>query len=156
MAFEKNLKDRTETELICLLYGIVGELEERNPGRRFTLDGHLIGSIGEAIAARQYNLTLLKASAEIHDAVSPCGKMVQIKATQVGRVALSSEPEHLLVLHLSKDGSATEVFNGPGRLAWHEAGKMQKNGQRPISIRKLKLLADSVIVSDRISTIKPV
>lgn len=156
MAFEKNLKDRTETELICLLYEIVGELEERNPGRRFTLDGHLIGSIGEAIAARQYNLTLLKASAEIHDAVSPCGKVVQIKATQVSRVALSSEPEHLLVLHLSKDGCATEIFNGPGHLAWNEAGKMQKNGQRPISIRKLKVLADSVIFSDRISTIKPV
>ncbi len=154
MIIDAKLKCKTETELICLLYDIVGELEARHPGRRFSLDGHLVGSIGEAIAAKKYGLTLHQASAETHDAISLCGKEVQIKATQVNRVALSSEPEHLLVLHLSKDGLTTEIYNGPGCLVWNAAGKMQKNGQRPISTRKLKMLADSVAAADRISTMK--
>lgn len=153
--FNDNLKCRTESELIQSLYEIVGELEQRNPGRRFTPDGHLIGSIGETIAARQYGLTLYPASAETHDARSPCGKEVQIKVTQIGRIALSSEPEHLLVLHLSPDGRVSEIFNGPGALAWNVAGKIQKNGQRPVSTRKLKKLAENVAVADRIRLLKP-
>lgn len=34
-------------EIIRELYKITAELEEKYPGRRFTPDGHLIGSIGE-------------------------------------------------------------------------------------------------------------
>lgn len=152
--FDDQWKCRTESELIRSLFEIVGELEQRNQGRRFTLDGHLVGSIGETIAAKQYGLTLYKASVETHDARSRCGKEVQIKATQVGRIALSSEPEHLLVLHLSQDGSVSELYNGPGAPAWNAAGTMQKNGQRPISVRKLKMLADNVAITDRISLVK--
>lgn len=33
------------------LFEIVKELEDDFPGRHFTLDGHLIGSIGEVMAA---------------------------------------------------------------------------------------------------------
>jgi len=33
------------------LYSIVDRLEELFPGRRFTPDGHLVGSIGEVLAA---------------------------------------------------------------------------------------------------------
>ncbi len=32
-------------------YSIVDRLEELFPGRRFTTDGHLVGSIGEVLAA---------------------------------------------------------------------------------------------------------
>ena len=37
--------------LIGRLYDIVDRLEELFPGRKFTPDGHLVGSIGEVIAA---------------------------------------------------------------------------------------------------------
>ena len=37
------------SEKIRALYTIVNELEIAYPGRRFTLDGHMIGSIGEVI-----------------------------------------------------------------------------------------------------------
>lgn len=39
---------------------------------------------------------------------------MQVKATQIDRVSLYSEPGHLIVLRLSRDGSAEEIFNGPG------------------------------------------
>ena len=37
--------------LVQDLYSIVDRLEELFPGRRFTPDGHLVGSIGEVLAA---------------------------------------------------------------------------------------------------------
>ncbi len=50
--------------LIGRLYDIVDRLEELFPGRKFTPDGHLIGSIGEVIAANLYGLELLPPRAE--------------------------------------------------------------------------------------------
>ena len=126
------------------LYKITNELETRYPGRKFTPDGHLVGSIGEVLVAEHYDLTLLPNSSETHDAVSKNGTFVQIKATQISRIAISSEPEHLIVIKLSRDGSWEEIYNGPGDLAWNNAGKMQKNGQRPISIAKLKEIMDTL------------
>ena len=126
------------------LYKITNELESSYPGRKFTLDGHLVGSIGEVIVAEHYGLTLLRNSSETHDAVSSTGKYVQIKATQVNRIAISSKPDYLIVIKLFSDGSWEEVYNGPGKLAWDSAGKMQKNGQRPISLSRLRSLMSSV------------
>jgi hypothetical protein len=53
---------------------------------------------------------------------------------------VSSQPDHLIVLHLTKHGAAAEAYNGPGKLAWDEAGRMQRNGQCPISLAKLRAL----------------
>ena len=130
--------------LIRKLYDLVAELERLFPGRKFTLDGHLVGSIGEVIAAAAYGLSLLPASTENHDAVAVDGRKVQIKATQGRSLGLRAEPEHLLVLHLAKDGSFAEIFNGPGSTAWMKAGKMQKNGTRPISVAQLRKLQSQV------------
>ena len=79
--------------LVQGLYSIVDRLEELFPGRRFTPDGHLVGSIGEVLAAATYDLELLPPSTERHDALSGDGRKVQIKATQVRSVSLSSEPD---------------------------------------------------------------
>ena len=131
-------------KLVRKIYRIVGELERLFPGRRFTPDGHLVGSIGEVLAQHRYALELLPPSYETHDAKSRRGELVQIKATQRRSVSLSSKPSHLLVLKLENTGHAHEIYNGPGALAWNEAGKMQKNGQRPISLEKLTRLMDEV------------
>ena len=135
------------------LYTITNELETRYPGRKFTPDGHLVGSIGEVLVAEHYDLTLLPNSSETHDAVSKDGKFVQIKATQINRIAISSEPDHLIVIKLSRDGGWEEIYNGPGDLAWNNAGKMQKNGQRPISLARLQSIMHSVDRKDVIARI---
>ena len=140
-------------EKIKMLYSVSRELEELFPGRHYTPDGHMIGSIGEALAACCYGLTLFEASAETHDAKAPDGRLVQIKATQIDRVALSSEPDWLLVLQIHPDGTFSEVYNGPGKLAWTHCGKMQKNGQQPISLTKLRSLQAEVPEADRLKRI---
>lgn len=137
-------------EKIQKLYRISHELEEMFPGRHYTPDGHMIGSIGEALAASCYGLTLFEASAQTHDAQAPDGRLVQIKATQIKRIAISGEPEWLLVLKIHKDGTFSEEYNGPGKLAWEHCGKMQKNGQRPISLAKLRELQTKVPQSEQL------
>ena len=135
------------------LYTIANELESSYPGRKFTIDGHLVGSIGEVIVAEHYGLELLRNSTETHDAVSADGKYVQIKATQINRSAISSEPDYLRVIKIFSDGSWEEVYNGPGKPVWDNAGKMQKNGQRPVSLSKLRSLMISVDKKDTIARV---
>ena len=90
--------------LIQDLYRLTARLEELYPGRRFTPDGHLVGSIGEVLAAARYGLALSKASELGHDATASDGRRVQIKVTQGKRVALSSAPDFLIVLKLHRSG----------------------------------------------------
>ena len=90
--------------LIQELYKIVGRLEELFPGRPFTPDGHMVGSLGEVIVAHYYNLDLEKPSVEGYDAVDALGRKVQIKATQGNSIALRSEPEWLIVIKILKTG----------------------------------------------------
>jgi hypothetical protein len=137
-------------ELIVELYGIVGELERLYEGRRFTPDGHLVGSLGEVYAAAAYGLELCVASTPVYDAVAPDGRLVQIKATQINRVALSAEPDHLLVLAVRPDGTFEEIYNGPGVEPWRLAGPMQKTGQRSIGLATLRRLAAAVPPEQRI------
>src|SRR5262245_63415335 len=99
-------------------------------GRHFTPDGHMVGSLGEALARYHYRIELAAASLYCHDGTCD-GKQVQIKATQGKRIALSSEPEHLLVLLLLRDGSIEERYNGPGGPVWKTVAHKPrpKNGQ---------------------------
>ena len=145
-----NLKNKSLSEIIQELFATVRELESRYPGRKFSIDGHLLGSIGEVIAAEHYGLTLLKNSFEKHDAVDKQNRMVQIKATQINRIAISSEPDYLIVIQIAPNGSWLEIYNGSGSRVWNNAGKMQKNGQRPVSIAKLKSLMTCVRDDEKI------
>ena len=135
------------------LYKITSELEQTYPGRKFTVDGHLVGSIGEVIVAEHYGLSLLPNSTRTHDAISAEGKMVQIKATQVKGISISSEPDYVIVIRILSDGSWEEIYNGPGKPVWDNAGKMQKNGQRPISLSKLQKLMGSINEKDMIARV---
>lgn len=133
-------------ELLQRLYEIVGTLESLFPKRKFTPDGHLVGSLGEVIAAHDYGLALLPASTETHDALK--GNIrIKIKATQGRSIALRGDiaPDHLLVLRLLNNGTTEEIYNGPGAPAWQAAGRLQKNGQRPISLKNLKVLMSTVV-----------
>ena len=132
-------------ELVAELRQTVEKLGQLYPDRRFTLDGHLVGSIGEVLAAERYGLTLHPASHKTHDAVASDGREVQIKLTQRSSIGLSSCPEHLLVHKLHPDGTHEEIYNGPGEpvWAWCES-RIQKNGQAAISLSRLRGLMEQM------------
>jgi hypothetical protein len=146
---------REVRDLLDALYSSTDRLEALFPGRKFTLDGHLVGSIGEVVAAYMFGLALLPGSSKGHDAAAPDGRRVEVKFTQGGSVAIRHEPDHLIVLQRRKGASVQIVFNGPGALAWSACGALQKNGQRPVSISRLKQLDTGVPPERRLPVLRP-
>lgn len=45
--------------------------------------------------------------------------------------------ERLVVLRISSPQEAEIIYDGPGKPVWERAGKLQKNGQRCISLNRL-------------------
>ncbi len=144
-------------ELMADLYRIVEELEAMFPGRRFTPDGHLVGSLGEGLAAYHYGLELLPASSRGADAVKG-DLMVEIKVTFGSRVAFRPhQPDHLLVLKLDRQGRFEEVFNGPAVVAWRsfEGKPWPSNGQHQLSLTRLASLMETVPAGSRLPMVVP-
>ncbi|MCD2450244.1 hypothetical protein GO003_007590 [Methylicorpusculum oleiharenae] len=138
--------------LVKQLYATVKELEGMFPGRHFTPDGHMVGSLGECLVADAYDLKLKTASNKGHDAVSESGLQVEIKATQSKTVAFRSQPQHTIIIKILPDGTFEEVYNGPGALVWEQFKDKRppSNGQFQISLTKLSELNKSVGQSDRV------
>ena len=144
--------------LVPELFQITKALEAAAPGRHFAPDGHLVGSIGVAVAAARYGLELTTASTKGVDAHHEAsGRSVEIKATMEGkRISLRGmEPkaDHLLVLRINGDGSASEVFNGPAAPVWVAAGRMQSNGQRVVSVSRLMAMQTKVSADQRLQKV---
>ena len=139
-------------EDLVALHAIVRRLEDRYPGRKFTLDGHLVGSLGEVWAASIFDLKLLPPSHATHDAITPDGRFVQVKATQGESIYISSCPDHLVVLVLNRQGGVEVVYDGPGGPAWDAAGRPGRFGQRPVRVSKLRALQANVPEGNRPTT----
>lgn len=138
--------------LIKQLYVTVNELEAMFPGRHFTPDGHMVGSLGECLVADAYNLELKTASNKGYDAVTECGLEVEIKATQSNSVAFRSQPQHTIIIKIHPDGTFEEIYNGPGVLIWEQfkGKRLPSNGQFQISLNKLRQLNQSVAEAYRV------
>ena len=138
--------------LVKQLYATVNELGEMFPGRHFTPDGHMVGSLGECLVADAYCLELKTASNKGYDAVTESGLEVEIKATQSNSVAFRSQPQHAIIIKIFPDGTFEEIYNGPGALVWEQFKdkRLPSNGQFQVSVTKLSRLNQSVAQSDRV------
>ena len=125
---------------VSTIYRAVQELSALYPGRPFTPDGHMVGSIGEVIAAEAFGLTLYPPSQATHDAFDEQGD-VQIKMTGGTCISMYACCDRLLVLKVVNPEEAEVLYDGPGEPAWQQAGAMQKNGQRKVSLAKLRSIA---------------
>jgi len=138
--------------LVKQLYATVNELEAMFPGRYFTPDGHMVGSLGECLVADAYNLELKTASNKGSDAVTETGLEVEIKATQSKSVAFRSQPQHTIIIKILRDGTFEEIYNGPGCLVWEQfkGKRLPSNGQFQVSLNKLRQLNQQVAESDHV------
>jgi hypothetical protein len=127
---------------VAAIYRAVEELTAAYPGRKFTPDGHLVGSIGEVVAAEALGLTLYPASHPSHDAYDSYGS-VQIKMTAGKSIAMYASCQRLVVLLVISPEEAEVVYDGPGESIWANAGRMAKNGQKVISLSKLRSLSQT-------------
>ena len=104
----------------------IEHLKAEFPSRKFTIDGRLVGDVGEVIAALEYDIELDKVSQPDHDGTTSDGKRVQVKATFRDSLTFKSTPDYLLGFKLYPDGRYEEIFNGPGSMIFekykHRAG----------------------------------
>jgi len=151
--------DRTARTAVLVeqLHAVVDELEAMHPGRKFPLDGHLVGSIGEAAAEAMFEISLAPASSAGHDAIAYDGRQVEIKATYGSSGVAIRETSHaaaaaLIVLKLSRvPGVEHEVlFNGPLVTALQAAGNFGTNGQARMGLTRLRTLDATVRADERI------
>lgn len=127
---------------VAAIYRATEELALLYPGRPFTPDGHMVGSIGEVVAAEALGLTLYPPSQPAHDAFDASGD-VQIKMTAGKSISMYACCDRLVVLRVVSPEEAEIVYDGPGQPAWDRAGPMQKNGQRRVSLSALRTIADA-------------
>ena len=127
---------------VAAIYRAVDELKVQYEKykRPFTPDGHLVGSLGEVIAAETLGLTLHPNSRPGHDAFDDDGD-IQIKMTAGKRIALNACCERLVVIQVISPEEAEIIYIGPGEPVWSQAGKAGKNGQSTISLAKLRRIA---------------
>ena len=127
-------------------------LHEAFPRRAFTIDGRLVGDIGEVIAELKYELTLDEVSVPDHDAQMHDGRRVQIKATFKDSLTFTTCPDYYLGFKLHRDGRSEEVFNGPGALILEKFSHRKNIGKKQISIpiTSLRALSDQVDDANRV------
>jgi hypothetical protein len=108
------------------------------------LDGHTLGMIGEAHAARLLGLTLMPASTAGYDALTADGKTVEIKATTKSSVGFRSgdlSPDLIAVLQLNPETLEPSIcYFGEAAPILELVGKLQSNGQRSVSLYRIAKL----------------
>jgi hypothetical protein len=146
-------RDDSIREALRIIFSGIEMLQRvSSNSRRFTVDGRLVGDIGEIIAAREFEIELDQTQRSGHDAKTRDGRDVQIKAAFGTSLTFTTEPDLYLGLKLFRDGSHELVFNGPGRIIQAAYGHRKGIGKRQLSFptAKLSLLSASVPDSDRV------
>ena len=141
-------------EAVEQMLAIVERLCVAYPKKRFTLDGRLVGDIGEVLVEAAYDLTLFEDIKKHHDAECSDGRLVQIKATMKESLTFPADhiPNYYLGIQILADGTFVEVFNGPGAIAWEAVKKRAtpKTNLHSVSITVLQNLQSKVQTGDRI------
>ena len=141
------------SQSLALIFKGISQLTSTFSDRRFTIDGRLVGDIGESLAGLDYHVLLDTKSRKLHDGVTPDGRNVQIKATFQDHLTFTKTPELYLGLKLYPDGTYEEIFNGPGQLIYDRYAHRAHIGQKLLRfpIKELKAICQSVPPESRVS-----
>lgn len=138
-------------EELTILFSTISKLQGKfkHHNKKFTLDGKLVGDIGEVLVAEKYGITLYDNNIHTHDGYvteSP-DKKVQIKASFNNNFYftknLNKIPQYFIAVNLNPDGTFEEIYNGSGALIYKKLlshlPTERKNNYR-LSVIKLKEL----------------
>lgn len=125
---------------------------------KFTLDGNLVGDIGEALAAQLFGIRLVETkSTEGIDGYAPDGRTVQVKATGTGRGpafrCVETRADHLLFFDLDFGRCrGAIVYNGPEHYAVRHLPDVFAN-QRSLSRHQIRAADAMVQPNERLARI---
>jgi len=139
-------------EALDEIFAGIEHLREAFPGKEFTIDGKLVGDIGEAIAALEYDVKLYETEKAGHDGETSDGKRVQVKATFKKSLTFKTVPDYYLGFKLHRDGEYEEVFNGPGKVIFERYSHRKGIGEELLSfpISELGKLSGNVRRTEKI------
>jgi hypothetical protein len=144
----------TIPDAVRQMLAIVEKLCAAYPKKRFTLDGRLVGDIGEVLVEDSYELELFEDVTKHHDAECRDGRLVQIKATMKKSLTFPADhvPDYYLGVQIHPDGSFTEIFNGPGAIAREtvKGRAAPKTNLFSVPIAALRKLQAQVVDGDKI------
>ena len=151
---QKRKNSMTICKAVGELLRIAKELHINYPHREFTLDGRLVGDLGEVIVEQNYEVTLYPSSQKHHDGETPDGKKIQIKTTMKNALTFPCDhiPDYYLGIKILPNGDYEEIFNGPGKVIHSEIShrKRTKTNLYPIELPTLKKLDEAVQKNQRI------
>ena len=134
---------------------IVESLQKTYPKKKFTLDGRLVGDLGEILVEEDYELELYEGLEKHHDGETPDGRRVQIKTTMKNSLTFPADhiPHYYIGIKVNSDGTYTEIFNGPGTIAWEAVKnrKPTKTNLHSITLSALQKLSEKVDNNARIA-----
>ena len=130
--------------------------------RKFTIDGRLVGDIGEVLAEMDFDVRLFCKDTghwgapeyrKGHDGLTSDNRRVDIKATFKRHFAFTNEPDYCLALKLSPSGAYEVIYNGPGSLIWKQQSHRKHIGKKQLSfsLEDLEKLSKGVPKRDRIA-----
>ncbi len=165
------MKHQTPAPLLAILGAIESQTAKLSNAaanldvtRHFTLDGRLVGDIGEMLAAQYLEITLDETQRRGHDgftSVAGQKRDVQVKCRKASTlIGFSSVPDLLVVIAFSEDWTAWEiVFNGEGTpirqraladgFAVDEKDRIRKGGSRASLDLDLKWFRSTALDSFR-------
>lgn len=133
---------------------IVEALQGAYPKKKFTLDGRLVGDLGEILVEEDYDIELYVGMEKHHDGETSDGRKVQIKTTMKESLTFPVDhiPHYYIGIKVNSDGSYDEIFNGPGAIAWEAVKnrKPTKTNLHSITLSSLRKLNTKVAQEDRI------
>jgi hypothetical protein len=131
-------------------------------GKAFTLDGKLVGDIGEVVAAWLFYLRLLPDSYPGVDALTRGGEStVSIKATfgtdevRFRGDEQCKQPDCVVVLRLKRSESVEVVYAGPAAPVMEYLAPRRvaaSNGQKTARLRRLRELQAELTVGQQLTT----
>ena len=144
----------TPAEALKQLYSARNALRNHFPSLPFTLDGRMVGDVGEAIATTRWGLTPLPSNSKTHDVTTPSGLKVQIKTTQqtqngkgVGLGLDKRSFDHLVIIQIHEDATFNVLYDGPGSYV-----DQKRNGKKSASltVKQLRELNSEVLANEKI------
>ena len=112
------------------LWDCVEQLKLEYPGRPFTIDGLLLGTLGEVYAAKHFNLKLNDNPIERgYDATDKEGRKYQIKTTQAARFnfKIPAKEMTLIFIKIDKEKLTTlTIYKVDGKHIWDAKNATRK------------------------------
>lgn len=120
----------------------------------FTLDGRLVGDIGEVIAEELFQIKLYEKLVKHYDAETTYEPKlkIQIKATFKEHLTYNHSPDYYIGIKLCENGNFKVIYNGPGKYIAEEYAHRKHIGKKLLSfpIKRLIELSETIVDSEKI------